>query len=262
MEDSVEALSKPVIDTSQIEMLATGEWCPASFKTNIGTQGIANLQVSKIKILKYDAVVYIRENVIMPMGGFAVSSQQRMGMKVKGSLPTGSVQVLEIVAPKRIKQNEHVFNDIIQIVQSADALGRKVIQHHQFTLEWAEQHIKQKHVSSDSDLKKLIKKINSMDWWRTAVSDEAAIKERGLFLASSYKEAEFYGRPIDEPFSVEIENPLIGSEPVVMQKLGLTMPTEDIPVAERFELDKKMKDKAVALGFRNLLRFVVRHAGV
>lgn len=42
--------------------------------------------------------------------------------------------------------------------------------------------------------------------------DRTAYKTRGLFLASSFKECEFYGRPLDNPIKVCLSNPLIDTE--------------------------------------------------
>lgn len=45
--------------------------------------------------------------------------------------------------------------------------------------------------------------LNRKKWYRTALPDAQAIKDRGVFYASSYREAEFYGRPLDDPFTPE-----------------------------------------------------------
>ena len=61
------------------------------------------------------------------------------------------------------------------------------------------------------NLKKiLIEKINRSDWWHVPPRDPNAYKKRGKFLASTYAQAEFYGRPNIEPEKVNISNPLFG----------------------------------------------------
>ena len=99
---------------------------------------------------------------------------------------------------------------------------------------------------------KLIDNINKKDWWRTANPDQKSISDRGNFYASSYKEAEFYGRPQDTPNKVNIKNPLIGDEQTIMKKLGLEMPNQDISVKERFAIDKQTKELASKQGYDSI----------
>ena len=99
---------------------------------------------------------------------------------------------------------------------------------------------------------KLIFYINSHKWWRTALPNEKAVKARGLFYASSYRDAEFYGRPIDAPFSVNMKNPLFGDEAHIMQTLSLPLPSQEISVKQRFALDAKMKRLAKAKGYDSI----------
>lgn len=56
----------------------------------------------------------------------------------------------------------------------------------------------------------LIQKINKSYWWHVTPSDPNAYKKRGKFLASTYADAEFYGRPNDMPEKVNIKNPVFG----------------------------------------------------
>jgi len=98
---------------------------------------------------------------------------------------------------------------------------------------------------------KLVKHINKKEWWRTE-ENQAGKKERGQFLASSYKEAEFYGRPIDAPFKVNIQNPLIGDEKSIHETLEVEKPEEDISVPKRFALDKKLAKAAVEKGYDSI----------
>ena len=74
-------------------------------------------------------------------------------------------------------------------------------------------------------------------------------------MASSYKEAEFYGRPIDTPFSVNIKNPLIGDEKTILKILNLEAIDENASIDKRFALDNKMKVEAVKRGFDSIVLF-------
>lgn len=100
---------------------------------------------------------------------------------------------------------------------------------------------------------KIAEYVNKKDWWRTAEPNEQAIKDRGLFYVSSFKEAEFYGRPQDIPSKVSIKNPLVGDEKTIMDKLGLKTPSQDISIEERFIIDKQVKDIASKQGYDSVV---------
>lgn len=102
--------------------------------------------------------------------------------------------------------------------------------------------------------KSLIKFINKKYWWRTAINIEA-IEERGLFLSSSFSEAEFYGRPLDIPFRVNVNNPLIGDEKTILRILNLVPLDEDCSLKERFDQDKQIKNRALKLGYDSIALF-------
>ena len=66
----------------------------------------------------------------------------------------------------------------------------------------------------------LIQKINTSNWWHVSPRDQNAYKKRGKFLASTFRQAEFYGRPNDEPERVDIKDPIFGfSELEILIKL-------------------------------------------
>ncbi|MFA6119691.1 MAG: hypothetical protein WC688_07245 [Parachlamydiales bacterium] len=68
--------------------------------------------------------------------------------------------------------------------------------------------------------KVLIEKINSSNWWHVRPQDKKSYKKRGKFLASTYKQAEFYGKPNLESEKVAIKNPIYGfSELEILTKL-------------------------------------------
>src|SRR5690242_5715983 len=59
---------------------------------------------------------------------------------------------------------------------------------------------------------RLIAFVNRKNWWHVPPVDPDAYRKRGKFLASTFEEAEFYGRPLDEPQRVVVTKPLIGDE--------------------------------------------------
>jgi hypothetical protein len=67
--------------------------------------------------------------------------------------------------------------------------------------------------------KSLIEQVNRRKWWHSPPRDSASYRKRGVFLASSYRECEFYGRPLDEPVEVKISKPLVGTEENIIKSL-------------------------------------------
>jgi len=100
----------------------------------------------------------------------------------------------------------------------------------------------------------LIAHVNRKDWWHVPPSDPNAYSKRGKFFASSFKDAEFWGRPLDEPQRVTIANPLIGDEETIEKKLlGRCVSTEDITMEARWALDAKLKRAASAEGYDSIV---------
>ena len=107
----------------------------------------------------------------------------------------------------------------------------------------------------------LIQKVNSSDWWHVPPRDTDAYKKRGKFLASTYTQAEFYGKPNMFPERVSISNPIFGySEtqilkqlfPMSYKKLGasiIKMEEADEWYKQRIYLDAKMAQKAKGLRY-------------
>lgn len=108
--------------------------------------------------------------------------------------------------------------------------------------------------------------INKRKWWHSPPSDKKAYKKRGMFLASSYKECEFYGRPLVELIRVDVSNPLVDTEKNIIRFLfgdnspqmmifnSLINNTASNPLKARFKLDadlfssaKKNKYDAIAV---------------
>ena len=105
----------------------------------------------------------------------------------------------------------------------------------------------------------LMDKINKSEWWHVTPGDPDAYKKRGKFLASTYQQAEFYGRPNDVPEKVSITNPVYGfSEKEILTQLFPEVDNsslldnfadEDYCYQQRIELDAAMFKKAKSLGY-------------
>lgn len=100
---------------------------------------------------------------------------------------------------------------------------------------------------------KLIARINRKYWWRTALPSKRCILDRGLFFASSFEEAEFYGRPLDTPFRVRITNPIVGSFFYIEKELlGYDSPGKKT-IAAIFDHDALLKKRAENKGFDSII---------
>jgi hypothetical protein len=107
----------------------------------------------------------------------------------------------------------------------------------------------------------LVEQINKRNWWHSPPVDQDAYKKRGIFLAGSFKECEFYGRPLDKPLKVNIMNPFIDTEENVVKKLfglnskemkvfkSLLDGTARDVLKMRFQLDKKICRVAKKCGY-------------
>jgi hypothetical protein len=101
---------------------------------------------------------------------------------------------------------------------------------------------------------RLIVHVNRKDWWHVPPVDRTAYKKRGKFLASSFKEAEFWGRPLDEPHRVTVRHPLVGDERTIEKKLfGKRVSSDDISLEQRWALDARIKRTALAKGFDSVI---------
>lgn len=104
----------------------------------------------------------------------------------------------------------------------------------------------------------LIEKINKATWWHVVPQDVNAYKKRGKFLASTYTQAEFYGRPNDVPEKVSISNPIYGCSEIEILKnlfpknykrLFSTVNKGVSGYSSRINLDAKMFKKAKKIGY-------------
>jgi hypothetical protein len=104
----------------------------------------------------------------------------------------------------------------------------------------------------------MIRHLNRKDWWHCPPSDPRAYDKRGKFLASSFSEAELWGRPLDQPEHVTVSNPLIGDElSIQMELFGHPIPERNPEGADvlewRWNLDAKMKRAALAKGYDSIV---------
>ena len=100
----------------------------------------------------------------------------------------------------------------------------------------------------------LIAYINRKGWWHVKPADAGAYKKRGKFLASSFREAEFYGRPGDQPEKVVIAAPLVGDNDTIERKLiGHVESHPEISIEERFALDAKLRRAALRKGYDSIV---------
>ncbi|OGP64101.1 MAG: hypothetical protein A3K22_02290 [Deltaproteobacteria bacterium RBG_16_42_7] len=98
----------------------------------------------------------------------------------------------------------------------------------------------------------LTEQINKRNWWHSPPADKKAYRKRGIFLASSYKECEFYGRPLNKPIKVSVSNPLVDTEenvirllfgddsPQMSAHMALKAGGAREPLKVRFKLDKDL----------------------
>ena len=105
---------------------------------------------------------------------------------------------------------------------------------------------------------KLLARINRKDWWHVPPADLKAYQKRGKFLASTFREAEFWGRPLDTPIHVLIGNPIVGDEPAIETELlgvASVYPDDDSPkmLEWRWRLDARLKKAALAKGYDSIV---------
>ncbi len=103
-------------------------------------------------------------------------------------------------------------------------------------------------------IQNLIRYINRKHWWHVTPADARAYEKRGKFFASSFAEAEFYGRPNDVPERVTIASPIVGDNDTIERILiGHVESYPDIRVQERFALDAKLRRAALRHGHDSIV---------
>ncbi len=106
----------------------------------------------------------------------------------------------------------------------------------------------------ESYLRKLVRHVNRKAWWHVPPMDPRAYKKRGKFFASSFGEAEFYGRPEDVPARVAICAPIIGDDRYIeMELIGRVESSPNMGVPKRLALDAKLRRAALQKGFDSIV---------
>jgi hypothetical protein len=100
---------------------------------------------------------------------------------------------------------------------------------------------------------KLISHVNRKQWWHVPPQDPDAYRKRGKFFASSFAEAEFYGRPLDQPERVSIRKPLVGDEKTIARHLRIPPQQAGMSLDEIAEHDAKWRDAALAMGYDSIV---------
>jgi hypothetical protein len=100
---------------------------------------------------------------------------------------------------------------------------------------------------------RIIEHVNRKSWWHVPPQDASAYAKRGKFFASSFAQAEFYGRPLDEPQQVVIERPLVGDERAIARKLGIPAQREGMTLEEIARHDARWRKAALAKGFDSIV---------
>lgn len=102
-------------------------------------------------------------------------------------------------------------------------------------------------------LQRLVEHVNRKNWWHVPPVDPDAYQKRGKFLASSFEEAEFYGRPIDDPQKVVIRRPLIGDERAISRVLRIPRQYDGMPLKQIAAHDALWTNAALRKGFDSIL---------
>lgn len=101
--------------------------------------------------------------------------------------------------------------------------------------------------------KKLVRHVNRKDWWHVPPAEPDAYTRRGKFLASSFAEAEFWGRPLDEPQRVSVTKPLVGDERTISKTLGISSQKDGMTLRQISAHDALWRNAALKKGFDSIL---------
>ena len=91
--------------------------------------------------------------------------------------------------------------------------------------------------------------LNRKQWWHVPPVNPDAYKMRGKFFASSFAEAEFYGRPLDEPQKVRIAKPLVGDENGIARMLRIPPQHDRMSLEQIAAHDAKWRNAALKKGY-------------
>ena len=100
---------------------------------------------------------------------------------------------------------------------------------------------------------KLVDRINRKHWWHVPPGDPDAYKKRGKFFASSFAEAEFYGRPLNGPGKVSVTNPLVGDEKTIAKVLRIPPQHDGMNLEEIAVHDGRWRKAALRKGYDAIL---------
>lgn len=92
-----------------------------------------------------------------------------------------------------------------------------------------------------------MEKVNKSLWWHVPPRDPKAYKKRGKFFASTFAQAEFYGRPNDIPEKVMIKNPVWGYSETEILKILFPERWQDIALDDTGGYDSYWYEKRIAL---------------
>jgi hypothetical protein len=98
-------------------------------------------------------------------------------------------------------------------------------------------------------IEKVVRHVNRKRWWHVPPQDPAAYQKRGKFLASSFAEAEFWGKPLDEPQRVSIARPLVGDEPAIARALNVAAQRDGMTLEQIAVHDARWRKAAIAKGY-------------
>ncbi len=113
--------------------------------------------------------------------------------------------------------------------------------------------VKAKPQMAKSAYEKLVSHVNHRQWWHVPPRDVAAYRKRGKFFASSFAEAEFYGRPLDEPQRAAIKRPLVGDEKTIAKVLHVPPQHEGMNLEEIAAHDARWRTAALAKGYDSIV---------
>jgi hypothetical protein len=102
-------------------------------------------------------------------------------------------------------------------------------------------------------VEKAVKHVNRKNWWHVLPSDPNAYTKRGKFLASSFAEAEFWGRPLNKPQRITISKPLVGDEQTIARTLGIPAQNEGMSLEQIAAHDAKWRNAALEKGYDSIL---------
>jgi hypothetical protein len=106
---------------------------------------------------------------------------------------------------------------------------------------------------ASAEVKRIVAHVNRKKWWHVPPSDPTAYNKRGKFFASSFEEAEFYGRPLDVAERVAIARPLVGDEQTIAKVLGMQPQHEGMSLEEIAAHDALWRNAALTKGFDSIV---------